>query len=53
MIFDISMSLNGIMTASNIRPEEPRGDGSQRLYECAFGERNRELLAEAVNFVGR
>jgi hypothetical protein len=54
VIFDISMSLDGFMTASNIRPEEPMGDGSQRLHECAFGkgERNRELLAEAVNFVG-
>jgi hypothetical protein len=54
LIFDISMSLDGFMTASNIRPEEPMGDGSHRLHECAFGEgeRNRELLAEAMNFVG-
>ena len=54
VIFDISMSLDGFMTASNIRPEEPMGDGSQRLHECTFGEgeRNRELLAEAMNFVG-
>jgi dihydrofolate reductase len=30
------------------------GDGGQRLHEWAFGEdeRNRELLEEAVNFVG-
>jgi hypothetical protein len=54
VIFDISMSLDGFVTASNVRPEEPMGDGGQRLHEWAFGkdERNRELLAEAVNFIG-
>jgi dihydrofolate reductase len=54
VIFDMSMSLDGFVTAANVRPEEPLGDGGQRLHEWAFGddERNRELLAEAVNFVG-
>jgi len=54
VIFDISMSLDGFVTASNVRPEEPLGDGGRRLHEWAFGEdeRNRELLEEAVNFVG-
>jgi dihydrofolate reductase len=54
VIFDISMSLDGFVTASNVRPEEPLGDGGQRLHEWAFGEdeRNRELLAQAVNSVG-
>jgi hypothetical protein len=54
LIFGISMSLDGFVTASNIRPEEPMGDGGQRLHEWVFSEheRNRELLAEAVNFVG-
>ena len=54
LIFDISMSLDGFVTASNVRPEEPMGDGGQRLHEWAFGEdeRNRELLAEAVDAVG-
>ena len=54
VIFDISMSLDGFVTASNVRPEEPLGDGGQRLHEWAFGEneRNRELLAEAVDAVG-
>jgi len=53
-IFDTSMSLDGFVTASNVRPEEPMGDGGQRLHEWAFGddERNRELLAEAVNSIG-
>ena len=54
VIFDISMSLDGFVTASNVRSEEPMGDGGHRLHEWAFDqdERNRELLAEAVNFVG-
>src|SRR5215207_3028236 len=54
VIFDISMSLDGFVTASNVWPEEPLGDGGQRLHEWAFGEdeRNRELLVEAVNSVG-
>jgi dihydrofolate reductase len=54
VIFDISMSLDGFVTAANVRPEEPLGDGGQRLHEWVFGddERNRELLVEAVNFVG-
>src|SRR5919107_2427510 len=54
VIFDISMSLDGYITASNVSAEEPLGDGGQRLHEWAFGEDelNRELLAEAVNFVG-
>jgi dihydrofolate reductase len=54
VIFDISMSLDGFVTASNVSPEEPMGDGGQRLHEWAFGEdeRNRELLADATNFIG-
>jgi dihydrofolate reductase len=54
VIFDISMSLDGFVTAPGVSPEEPLGDGGQRLHEWAFSEheRNRELLAEAVNFVG-
>ena len=54
VIFDISMSLDGFVNAANVRPEEPMGDGGQRLHEWAFGddERNRELLAEAVDAVG-
>src|SRR5215203_5034364 len=54
VIFDISMSLDGYMTATNVSAEEPLGDGGQRLHEWAFGEdeHNRELLAEAVDSVG-
>jgi len=36
VIFDMSMSLDGYMTASGVRPEEPMGDGGQRLHEWAF-----------------
>ena len=50
VIFDISMSLDGFVTASNVRPEEPMGDGGQRLHDWAFGqdERIRERDASAV-----
>jgi hypothetical protein len=33
VVFDVSMSLGGFMTASNRRPKEPMGDGGQRLHE--------------------
>jgi dihydrofolate reductase len=55
VIFDISMSLDGFMTAANVRPEEPLGDGGQRLHEWAMGgedERNRKFLEEAVAALG-
>jgi dihydrofolate reductase len=50
VIFDISMSLDGFMTASNRRPEEPMGDGGQRLHEWASDEdeRNRKVLEEGI-----
>lgn len=51
VILDISMSLDGFVTASNSRPEEPMGDGGQRLHEWAMtGEdtRNRMVLEEAI-----
>jgi len=35
-VFDISMSLDGYVTAAGVRPEEPMGDGGQRLHEWAF-----------------
>ncbi len=55
VIFDISMSLDGFIAASNIRPEEPMGDGGQRLHEWASGGaggRDREVLARAVDAAG-
>ena len=52
--FEISMSLDGYVTASGVRPEEPMGDGGQQLHEWAFGadERGHELLAESQSSVG-
>jgi dihydrofolate reductase len=52
--FDISISLDGFMTAANARPEEPLGDGGQRLVEWAFGndERDREVLTRGVGGTG-
>jgi dihydrofolate reductase len=55
VIFVISMSLDGFMTAANVRPEEPMGDGGQRLHEWAMGgedERNRKFLEQAVAALG-
>jgi hypothetical protein len=42
VIFDISMSLDGFITAANRRPEEPMGDGGERLHEWAFGDDQRD-----------
>ena len=54
VVFDISMSLDGFMTAANQRPEEPLGEGGERLHEWAFGEdpRDREVLAGGAGNLG-
>jgi dihydrofolate reductase len=55
VIFDISMSLDGFITAANQRPEEPMGEGGQRLHEWAFGSadtRDREVLAKGGSALG-
>jgi len=55
VIFDTSMSLDGFMTAANVRPEEPMGDGGLRLVQWAFDgtdERNREFLESSVGSLG-
>ncbi|HKQ00413.1 MAG TPA: dihydrofolate reductase family protein [Actinomycetes bacterium] len=54
VVFDISMSLDGFMTAANRRPEEPMGDGGERLHEWAFGgdPRDREVLTGGVASIG-
>jgi hypothetical protein len=48
------MSLDGFITASNVRPEEPMGDGGQRLHEWAMSgdERDREFLEGAIADLG-
>jgi dihydrofolate reductase len=52
--FEISMSADGYVTASGVRPEEPMGDGGQQLHEWAFGddEQGREALAESQRSAG-
>ena len=55
VVFDMSMSVDGFITAANVRPEEPNGDGGLRLVEWAFNsedDRNRELLAQSVSGLG-
>jgi dihydrofolate reductase len=54
VVFDTSVSLDGFMTASNRRPEEPMGDGGLRLVEWAMGEdeKGREFLERSVSELG-
>ncbi len=52
--FEISMSLDGYVTASGVRPDEPMGGGGQVLDEWAFGddERGRDVHADSQETVG-
>jgi dihydrofolate reductase len=52
--FDISMSLDGFMTAAEQRPDKPMGDGGQRLVDWAFGndERDRAILTDGIASIG-
>jgi len=52
--FDISMSLDGFITASGSTAAEPMGKGGERLHEWAFGgdEESRRLLEDAVGSIG-
>ena len=54
VIFDISMSLDGYVTAAGRTPEEPMGRDGLRLVEWAIGddERGRKLLDDAVGQLG-
>ena len=52
VIYDISMSLDGFITAANVRPEAGLGEGGERLHDWAFNSadpRNRELLAKGAS----
>lgn len=54
-IVDLSMSLDGFVTAANIRPEEPMGDNGQRLHAWAHqstDEGDREVSARDVAMNG-
>lgn len=54
VFFDISMSLDGYMTASGQTPDEPMGPGGDQLVAWAFGEdeRDRRVLPEGVAGTG-
>jgi dihydrofolate reductase len=54
VVFDISMSLDGFMTAANQTPEEPLGEGGERLHEWAFGDdpADREVFARGAGSLG-
>ena len=53
-VFDISMSLDGFVTASHQTPEQPAGEGGERLHEWAFGsdEPSRRYFEEAGESLG-
>lgn len=53
VVLDITMSVDGFVTASNPSPEEPLGDGGEKLYEWASDEheRDRVFLAPTVGAV--
>ena len=47
VIFDISMSLDGFITAANARPEAGLGEDGERLHDWGFNSadaRNREIM---------
>ena len=54
VIFDISMSLDGFMTAARQTRENPMGEGGLRLVQWAFegDERDRQVIADGVGGVG-
>ena len=54
VIADISMSLDGFVTAAGQTPEEPLGKGGEQLHEWAFGEDvgDRELAERAAAELG-
>lgn len=50
--YEVSMSLDGFITAANPRPEAGLGDGGERLHEWAFKStdpRNRAIVEGAAN----
>jgi dihydrofolate reductase len=54
VVFDISMSLDGYVTAAGRTPEEPTGPGGDRLTQWAFGvdQKNRDYLTSSVADLG-
>jgi dihydrofolate reductase len=54
VVYDISMSLDGFITAAGQTPAEPMGAGGERLHDWAFGddERDREVLTTGLAGTG-
>ena len=54
VVFDISMSLDGFITAADRRPEQPLGAGGEQLHQWAFGqdERSNKLLQDSLADLG-
>jgi dihydrofolate reductase len=54
VIFDISMSLDGFITAANRTAQEPLGAGGEALHDWAFGQDpvNREYMESALESLG-
>jgi dihydrofolate reductase len=54
VILDISMSLDGFVTAAGATAEEPVGPGGEVLHDWAFGEdeRGRQVLEDGVAGLG-
>lgn len=54
VVFDISMSLDGFVTAADRTPEEPMGRGGLRLMDWAFGDdaRGAQVLRDGVAGLG-
>ena len=54
VVFVISMSVDGFITAANRRPEEPMGDGGLRLVEWAMSDdqHSRRVLEEGIAEAG-
>ena len=54
VIFDISMSLDGFVTAAGQTPEQPMGEGGLRLVQWAFegDERDRKIIEDGIAGLG-
>jgi dihydrofolate reductase len=53
VVFDISVSLDGFITASGQTADEPLGTNGERLHEWAFkDERGQQALSEAMQRTG-
>ncbi|MEV4538960.1 dihydrofolate reductase family protein [Asanoa sp. NPDC049518] len=50
IVLDVSMSLDGFTTGPNVRPDEPMGDGGERLHEWMAGPTPEDVRArDAIN----